>query len=194
MPENGPENGPETPPTWQAQLRDDNIRFVRVVWCDNGNQIRGKALHIDALTRQMEGGRAWGVGLSAAQQAIPVVADRGPRHRPGAGGRGVADARLGNVATAALRPRSGSGDGEHGQRRASTALPRGIRCLTRYSRILERCRRRRGAIAALLSSPSRWQNPWRPWSRIRYCWMPWVSPWPRRTWRCGGPNWPPWQA
>ena len=36
---------------------------------------------------------------------------------PGAGGRGVADARLGNVATAALRPRSGSGDGEHGQRR-----------------------------------------------------------------------------
>jgi hypothetical protein len=113
---------------------------------------------------------------------------------PGAGGRGVADARLGNVATAALRPRSGSGDGEHGQRRASTALPRGIRCLTRYSRILERCRRRRGAIAALLSSPSRWQNPWRPWSRIRYCWMPWVSPWPRRTWRCGGPNWPPWQA
>ena len=36
---------------------------------------------------------------------------------PGAGGRGVADARLGNVATTALRPRSGSGDGEHGQRR-----------------------------------------------------------------------------
>ncbi len=75
VPETALETVPETPPTLQAQLRDDNTRFVRVVWCDNGNQIRGKALHIDALIRQMEEGKAWGVGLSAAQQAIPVVAD-----------------------------------------------------------------------------------------------------------------------
>lgn len=52
-------------------LQNHHIRFVRVVWCDNGNVIRGKAIHIDALARNL----ATGVGLSAAQQAIPVVAD-----------------------------------------------------------------------------------------------------------------------
>nr|WP_317035129.1 glutamine synthetase family protein [Nodosilinea sp. E11] len=57
-----------------TQLREDNIRFVRVVWCDNGNIIRGKAIHLDALARQLDEGTC-GVGLSAAQQAIPVVAD-----------------------------------------------------------------------------------------------------------------------
>jgi glutamine synthetase len=57
-----------------SRLREGNVRFVRVVWCDNGNVIRGKAIHIDALARQLADG-ACGVGLSAAQQAIPVVAD-----------------------------------------------------------------------------------------------------------------------
>lgn len=66
---------PEPASTIQTRLREGNIRFLRVVWCDNGNVIRGKAIHIDALTRQLEGGTAGGVGLSAAQQAIPVVAD-----------------------------------------------------------------------------------------------------------------------
>jgi glutamine synthetase len=52
-------------------LKAQGIRFVRVVWCDNGNVIRGKAIHIDAL-----GGREHlGVGLSAAQQAVPVTVD-----------------------------------------------------------------------------------------------------------------------
>lgn len=59
----------------QARLREADIRWVRVVWCDNGNVIRGKAIHLDALTRQLSAGRTCGVGLSAAQQAIPVVAD-----------------------------------------------------------------------------------------------------------------------
>ncbi|HSM81819.1 MAG TPA: glutamine synthetase family protein [Nodosilinea sp.] len=62
---------PSSVVTW---LREGNRRFVRVVWCDNGNIIRGKALHVEALARQLAGG-ACGVGLSAAQQAIPVVAD-----------------------------------------------------------------------------------------------------------------------
>jgi glutamine synthetase len=68
---------PVTPDTATilTHLREHNIRFVRVVWCDNGNMIRGKAIHIDALTRQLEAGMTGGVGLSAAQQAIPVVAD-----------------------------------------------------------------------------------------------------------------------
>ena len=52
-------------------LKSQGIRFVRVIWCDNGNVIRGKAIHIDALADRMD----IGVGLSAAQQAIPVIAD-----------------------------------------------------------------------------------------------------------------------
>ncbi|MBW4484176.1 MAG: glutamine synthetase family protein [Tildeniella torsiva UHER 1998/13D] len=66
---------PENASTILTRLREGKVRFVRVVWCDNGNVIRGKAIHIDALTRQFEGGEAVAVGLSAAQQAIPVVAD-----------------------------------------------------------------------------------------------------------------------
>lgn len=66
---------PENASTILTQLQEGKARFVRVVWCDNGNVIRGKAIHIDALTRQLEGGEAIAVGLSAAQQAIPVVAD-----------------------------------------------------------------------------------------------------------------------
>lgn len=52
-------------------LKSQGIRFIRVIWCDSGNVIRGKAIHIDALADRM----AMGVGLSAAQQAIPVMAD-----------------------------------------------------------------------------------------------------------------------
>ncbi|MEP0947057.1 glutamine synthetase family protein [Leptolyngbya subtilissima DQ-A4] len=66
---------PENASTILTRLREGKVRFVRVVWCDNGNVIRGKAIHIDALTRQLEGGETVAVGLSAAQQAIPVVAD-----------------------------------------------------------------------------------------------------------------------
>lgn len=71
---------PENASTILTRLRDSKVHFVRVVWCDNGNVIRGKvirgkAIHIDALTRQLDGGEAVAVGLSAAQQAIPVVAD-----------------------------------------------------------------------------------------------------------------------
>ncbi|PSR17541.1 glutamine synthetase [filamentous cyanobacterium CCP3] len=66
---------PENTAAILVRLRESNTRFVRVVWCDNGNVIRGKAIHMDALARQLERGEACAVGLSAAQQAIPVVAD-----------------------------------------------------------------------------------------------------------------------
>lgn len=66
---------PENTSAMLARLQESSTRFVRVVWCDNGNVIRGKAIHIDALARQIECGEACAVGLSAAQQAIPVVAD-----------------------------------------------------------------------------------------------------------------------
>jgi glutamine synthetase len=67
---------PDNAATIQAWLQERDVRFVRVVWCDNGNLIRGKAIHIDALTRQLDQDlNGCGVGLSAAQQAISVVAD-----------------------------------------------------------------------------------------------------------------------
>ena len=53
-------------------LEDAKVRFVRVLWCDNANVIRGKAIHIGALPGHVE----HGVSLSIAQQAIPVMYDR----------------------------------------------------------------------------------------------------------------------
>lgn len=47
------------------------IRFVRVLWCDNANVIRAKALHVGMLSNDDEPV----IGISAAQQAIPVMYD-----------------------------------------------------------------------------------------------------------------------
>jgi glutamine synthetase len=47
------------------------IRFVRILWCDNANIIRGKAVHRGTLSEYLQ----HGVGISAAQQAIPVMYD-----------------------------------------------------------------------------------------------------------------------
>lgn len=46
-------------------------RFVRILWCDNANIIRGKAVHRGAIAEYLK----HGVGISAAQQAIPVMVD-----------------------------------------------------------------------------------------------------------------------
>ncbi|NEP17711.1 MAG: glutamine synthetase [Leptolyngbya sp. SIO4C1] len=51
-------------------LQTAETRFVRVLWCDNANVIRAKAIHIEALAHH-----AHGVGISAAQQALPVMMD-----------------------------------------------------------------------------------------------------------------------
>lgn len=48
-----------------------NVQFVRILWCDNGNVIRGKAVHIKRLAEYF----VHGVGISAAQQAVPVTYD-----------------------------------------------------------------------------------------------------------------------
>ncbi len=50
---------------------DAGIRFVRILWCDNANIIRGKAVHRGTLSEYL----IHGVGISAAQQAIPVMYD-----------------------------------------------------------------------------------------------------------------------
>jgi glutamine synthetase len=48
-----------------------NVRFVRLLWCDNANVIRGKAFHTDFLAEH----HRHGIGISMAQQAIPVMYD-----------------------------------------------------------------------------------------------------------------------
>lgn len=55
----------------RAALEAQDIRFVRVLWCDNANVIRGKAFHIGFLEEHQQ----QGVGISIAQQAIPVMYD-----------------------------------------------------------------------------------------------------------------------
>ena len=35
-------------------LKSQGIRFVRIIWCDTGNVIRGKAIHIDTLAERLD--------------------------------------------------------------------------------------------------------------------------------------------
>jgi len=52
-------------------LEAAGIEFVRLLWCDNANLIRGKAVHRGALEKRL----AYGVGISCAQQSIPALFD-----------------------------------------------------------------------------------------------------------------------
>ncbi|UCF93430.1 MAG: glutamine synthetase [Desulfobacterales bacterium] len=52
-------------------LKDAGIKFVRILWCDNANVIRAKAAHINYLEEYL----ANGVGITVAQQALPVMYD-----------------------------------------------------------------------------------------------------------------------
>lgn len=56
---------------WQELLGSAAVRFVRIVWCDNANVIRAKAFH----TAFLEEHKDWGIGISIAQQAVPVMYD-----------------------------------------------------------------------------------------------------------------------
>ena len=56
---------------WQRLLDSAAVRFVRIVWCDNANVIRAKAFHTAFLEEHQD----WGIGISIAQQAVPVMAD-----------------------------------------------------------------------------------------------------------------------
>ncbi len=53
-------------------LEQAGIKFVRILWCDNANIIRGKAVHLDLLDREYFD---YGVGISAGQQGVPVMYD-----------------------------------------------------------------------------------------------------------------------
>ena len=52
-------------------LEQAEIKFVRILWCDNANIIRGKAVHLELLSEYFN----HGVGISAGQQGIPVMYD-----------------------------------------------------------------------------------------------------------------------
>ena len=52
-------------------LKENNIKFVRVLFCDNANIIRSKAFHIDVLPEHFD----TGVSITVAQQAFPVMYD-----------------------------------------------------------------------------------------------------------------------
>ena len=68
-------------------LKASGIKFLRVLWCDNANVIRGKSIHIDSISAHME----HGVGISAAQQSVPVMYDG---ISPGSGLTPVGEVRL----------------------------------------------------------------------------------------------------
>ncbi len=55
----------------ERYLQDEGIEFVRVIWCDNANVIRAKAVHISALDQHA----TRGVGISVGQQALAVTQD-----------------------------------------------------------------------------------------------------------------------
>ncbi|MCS7324818.1 MAG: glutamine synthetase family protein [Anaerolineae bacterium] len=53
-------------------IHTHNVRFVRFIWCDNANVIRAKAVHTAFIEDYLNGD---GVGIAAAQQALPVMYD-----------------------------------------------------------------------------------------------------------------------
>ncbi len=65
--------------TIRTLIQTHQVRFVRFIWCDNANVIRAKAVRTTMLEPYLEGN---GVGIAAAQQALPVLYDA---LAPGAG-------------------------------------------------------------------------------------------------------------
>lgn len=55
----------------RSTLRRHGFEYLRLVWCDSANVLRAKAAHI----RQLEEVAEHGLGISAAQQAVPVWRD-----------------------------------------------------------------------------------------------------------------------
>jgi glutamine synthetase len=63
---------PLLPSTVHDTIREQNIEWIRFVWTDNAGLIRAKAVHTSALEPYLERS---GVGIAAAQLAIPSTAD-----------------------------------------------------------------------------------------------------------------------
>jgi glutamine synthetase len=73
----------------KSTLRRHGFEFIRLVWCDNANVIRAKAAHIGQLEEIAD----FGLGISFAQQAVPVLRDAF-----------VAESGLGPVGEVRLQP------------------------------------------------------------------------------------------
>jgi glutamine synthetase len=58
----------------KSKLLNSKTQFIRVLWCDNANIIRAKALHINTL-KNMNSDSELSVGISRAQQGVPVIYD-----------------------------------------------------------------------------------------------------------------------
>ena len=52
-----------------AQVRAENVRLVRFLYCDNANVVRGKAAHVSALAESLDGG----IGLTVAMQGFTLT-------------------------------------------------------------------------------------------------------------------------
>ncbi len=52
-------------------LHAAQVKFLRIIWCDNANVIRAKAAHLNYLENYI----ANGVGITVAQMALPVMHD-----------------------------------------------------------------------------------------------------------------------
>ena len=52
-------------------LQSTGVKFLRLVFCDNANIIRGKAIHLDILRNNID----FPVSITVAQQALPVMYD-----------------------------------------------------------------------------------------------------------------------
>lgn len=52
-------------------LEKNGVKFVRIIWCDNANIIRAKAIHINYLKNTLDDG----IKIAKAQMAIPVMYD-----------------------------------------------------------------------------------------------------------------------
>lgn len=57
--------------TLYASLQAAKTRWIRILWCDNANIIRGKAFHLNVLDDH----RDYGIGIAMAQQAVPAMYD-----------------------------------------------------------------------------------------------------------------------
>ncbi len=56
----------------QAAVQAYGIQYIRFIWCDNAGIIRAKAVHTAFIEDYLNGG---GVGIAAAQQALPAMYD-----------------------------------------------------------------------------------------------------------------------
>ena len=55
----------------EASLKQAGVQFIRILWCDNSNTIRSKAIHVGMLSHYQERG----VSISMAQSAVSALRD-----------------------------------------------------------------------------------------------------------------------